>query len=145
MTAKAKPTFGTSLKMGPSGGSLTAVSKLVTLAPPQRERSAEDATTHGSAGGAMEFIADGVFNPGVLTGSINYIAGDADDDLFLAAFASGDLYTFEWTANAATGKEEFSCDGVLISYGPDELPVRGKQTASFTIQLSGATTQAPAA
>lgn len=141
----AKPTFGTTLKMGVDKASATAISERVTISPPKGSREALDATTHGSADGAMEFIPDGVFNPGQLTGTINYVAGSADDDEFIAAFASTDVYYFEFTANAANGTETFECWGVMTEYGPDELPVSGKQTASFAIQISGKPAQAPTA
>lgn len=141
----AKPTFGTTLKMGVDKASATAITKTVTISPPKSSRDAQDATTHASADGAMEFIPDGVFNPGQLTGTINYVAGDADDDEFIAAFASDEVYYFEFTANAEGGKEVFECFGVMTEYGPDELPTSGKQTASFSIQISGKPAQAPVA
>ena len=133
----AKPTFGTTLKMGVDKASATAIEKTVTIAPPKSTREAQDATTHGSPDGAQEFIPDGTFNPGTLTGTINYVAGDADDDLFIAAFAATEPHYFEFTANAAAGTETFECFGVMTEYGPDELPTSGKQTASFSIQISG--------
>lgn len=141
----AKPTFGTTLRLGPTGGSLTALLALVTITPPRITREAVDATHHGSTDGAMEFIPDGVYDPGEITGAINYEAGNADDDLLLAAATADGLYDFEFTANAASGTETFECSGVMTDYGPDELPVRGKQTASFTIKVSGPRTQAPTA
>lgn len=140
----AVPTFGTTLKLGPTGESRTALSKVVTITPPKLSRNAVDSTHHASVDGAMEFIPDGIYNPGQLTGTINYIAGDADDDLLLAA-ALGGVYDFEFTANAESGTETFIRSGVMTEYGPDELPVSGKQTASFSIQLSGPGTQAPTA
>lgn len=141
----AKKTFGTTMRLGAAGGPLTAVSKLVEITPPKMSREALDATTHGSPGGAAEFIPDGVYDPGEIEVSMDYVAGDADDDLFLAAFFAESLYDFEWTANAAAGTETFAQSGVVISYGPDPLPVRGKQTATATIKLSGERTQAPSA
>ena len=140
-----KPTFGTSLKLGTDPQALTALQKVVTITPPKRSREAVDATHHGSPGGAMEFIPDGVYDPGGLSGSLNYVAGDADDDALNEALMSDEIYTFEFTANGEAGKEVFTCKGTMTEYGPDELPVTGKQTASFSIKLSGQTTQAAAA
>ena len=96
----------------------------------------------GKRAGAAEYLADGVHDNGEITGTIDYVAGDADDDLLLAAATASGLYDAEFTANAANGTETFSCSGIFTSYGPDELPVRGKQTASFTFKVSGPLTQA---
>ena len=128
----AKPTFGTTLRLGASGGALTALTKLVTITPPKISREAVDATTHASEDGAAEYMADGVHDNGEITGTIDYVAGDADDDLLLAAATASGLYDAEFTANAANGTETFSCSGIFTSYGPDELPVSGNQTSSFT-------------
>jgi hypothetical protein len=90
----------------------------------------------------MEFMADGVYDPGEVAVSMNYIAGDTNDDACLAALAATGDYYFQWTANAASGKESFTAKGVVTSYGLDSLPVKGKQTATMNIKLSGPVTQA---
>lgn len=142
MTARAKPTFGTVFKMGPAGGTLVAIPRVPTLTPPQMTRDPLDATAHDSASGAMEFIGDGVFDPGELSISMNYIGGDATDDLFIAAMLDGELRDFSYTVKAGTGTETLEFSGVVTLYGPDELPVKGKQTATLTVKVSGPIAQA---
>lgn len=141
MTARAKPTFGTVFKMGPVGGPLVTIPRVPTLTPPQMTRDPLDATAHDSPDGAMEFIGDGVFDPGELSISMNYIAGDTADDAFIAALLDGELRDFSYTVAAATGTERMEFSGVVTQYGPDELPVKGKQTATLTVKVSGPITQ----
>ena len=77
----AKPTFGTTLRLGASGGALTALTKLVTITPPKISREAVDATTHASEDGAAEYMADGVHDNGEITGTIDYVAGSTESTI----------------------------------------------------------------
>lgn len=141
----AKPNFGVVFKLGSTSTPSTTLSNVLEVGPPKASRDAVDATHHGSSGGAMEYIPDGVYDPGKLQVSMNYIAGDANDDACLAALAATGDYYFYWTANAATGQESFLAKGVVTEYGADPKPVKGKQTATMSIQLSGPVTQAAVA
>lgn len=145
MTTAAKITFGTELHMGPSGGALVKVAELLTVNPPKRSRDTIDVTTHDSPAGAMEFIAAGVYDPGEVSGQINYVAGNAGDDAFVAAIADGTLRDFKIVAKAATGTENLTFAGFVTEYGVDDMPVDGKQTASFSIKVSGPIAQAASA
>ncbi|MDP3550610.1 MAG: phage tail tube protein [Novosphingobium sp.] len=137
----AKPTFGVVLKIGSSSPPSTTLSNVFSVSPPRTSRDALDVTTHGSAGGVMEFMPDGVVDPGEMTVSLHYIAGDSNDTACLAALAAAAPYYFIHTVNAASGTYNRAFQGVVTSYGPDELGVKGKQTASMTIKVSGAVTQ----
>lgn len=137
-----KPSFGVVFKMGSTSTPSTTLSNVIEVGPPKTTKEAVETTDHGSPGGAQEFISDGVYDPGELTVSLNYIAGDTNDDACLAALAATGDYYFQWTANAASGKESFTAKGVVTSYGLDSLPVKGKQTATMTVKLSGPVTQA---
>jgi hypothetical protein len=137
----AKPSFGVVLKMGSSSPPSITLTNVVSVTPPKFARDAVDSTHHGSSGGAMEAIPDGVYDPGEMTVTLNYVAGDANDDACIAAFTAGTLYYFTHTVNAATGTESRSFTGVVTEYGPDELPVKGKQTAAMKIKVSGPVTQ----
>lgn len=141
----AKPTFGVVLKMGASDPPGTTLTNVTSVSPPRRSRDALDATHHGSTGGAMEFIPDGVYDPGEMTVTMNYIAGDANDEACIAALAASTAYYFSHTVNAASGSETRDFMGVVTSYGPEELSVKGKQTATMTIKVSGPVDQAATA
>lgn len=141
----AKTAFGAELWAVADGGSLAKIAKLVSVNPPRPSRGVIDITAHDSTAGAMEFITEGVYDPGEVSGQINYIAGSAADDLFLAAVTGGGLYDFKIVVKAASGTEDMTFSGYVSSYGVDDLPTNGKQTASFAIKVSGAVTQAASA
>lgn len=145
MTTAAKISFGSELWMGPAGGTLVKIAELLTVSPPRRSRETIDATTHDSAGGAQEFIAAGIYDPGEVSGSVNYIAGSSGDDAMIAAVTDGVLRDFKIVAKSAADTEDLSFSGFVTEYGVDELPVDGKQTASFTIKVSGEIDQAASA
>lgn len=141
----AKPTFGVVLKLGASDPPSTTLTNVTSVSPPRPSRDALDATTHASAGGAMEYIPDGVYDPGEMVVTMNYVAEDANDDACIAALAASAPYYFSHTVNAASGSATRDFMGVVTSYGPDELPVKGKQTATMTIKVSGPVAQAATA
>lgn len=142
MAGDAKPSFGSIVMLGVSSGSLTALSKRFSVGVPKRTRDAIDATDHGSPDGYAEFIADGVTDGGTLNLVMNYIAGDADDDLCNTVFDAGNGFV-SWTVNAASGTATLgpvAC--VFTEYGPDEMAVKGKQTATLVCKISGKAAQA---
>lgn len=141
MTAAAKNSFGAKFYMAADGITpLVLVAELLTIAPPQLERGMQDATTH-DGGQAEEFIPEGVYNAGEVSGSMHYIAGSAGDDAMLAALTGGGLMDCKVVLKAATGTEDLTFSGYVSSYGPDEMEIKGKQVASFTVKLTGAITQ----
>lgn len=135
--------YGVVFKIGTTATPSTTLADVFSVSPPKQTRDAVDITTHGSAGGAMEFRADGVYDPGELTVEMNFIANSATDQACLAALASSANYFFQWTAKSSTGTlRTFTTEGVVTSYGPDAMPIKGKQTATMTVKLSGAVTAA---
>lgn len=132
--------FGVVFKIGTTATPSTTLADVFNVSPPKQSRDAVDITTHGSAGGAMEFAADGVYDPGELTVEMNYIAASATDTAILAALASATNYYFQWSAKSAAGVKTFTTQGIVTEYGPDALPIKGKQTATMKVKLSGAVT-----
>lgn len=145
MTTSAKTNFGAELHMVATGGSLAQVSELLSVTPPNQTREVIDATSHDSSAGAMEFLAEGIYDAGEISGQVNYIAGSTDDDAFLAAVTGGGLYDFKIVLKASSSTEDITFSGYVTAYGPDDVPVGGKQTASFTVKISGAVSQAATA
>jgi hypothetical protein len=142
MTTAAKRTFQNELWMGLAGGSLVKVGELRSVTPPKPSRDTIDATTHDSAEGAMEFIASGIYDPGTLSFSINHIAGNTDDLAFSTALADGELRDFKVVLKGATSHEAYTFSGFVTSYGADDQPTNGLQTASGTVRVSGPVEQA---
>jgi hypothetical protein len=146
MTAAAKDTRGTILRLVAAGGSLAAIAELTNITPPALTRATLDATTHDGATEAMEYIADGVYDPGEITCEGHLIAGAAGDDLFIAAVTGGGVYDFEIVVKSATATETMEGTCIVTAYTPGDMPVSGgKQTFSATMKVTGAITQAPTA
>lgn len=143
MTAAAKNTRGTVLKLAVSPGTPAAIAELTNITESGMTRSTIDATTHDGATQAMEFIADGVYDPGEITFEGNLIGGSVTDDLLKAAVEGGSLMVGELTFKASTGTETRDFFGIVTNYAIGDFPVAGgKQTFSCTMKLSGAVLQA---
>lgn len=145
MTTAAKTAFGAELWLGPAGGTLVKVAELLSVTPPTRSREMIDATTHDSTGGAQEFIAEGIYDPGEIAFQGNYIAGSSGDDAMVTAVTDGVLRDWKIVAKSAADTEDMEGSGFLNSYGVDDLPTNGKQTFSGAIKVSGPITQAATA
>lgn len=135
-------TYGVVFKLGATSTPGTTIADVLEVSPPKISRDAVDTTTHGSASGIMEAIPDGIYDPGELSVQMLFTAASASDAAILAAFTAGTLYYFQWTAKGASGVKTFTTQGVITEYGPDALPVKGKQTATMKIKLSGPVTVA---
>lgn len=140
MTAKVNK--GIVFKMGPSTPSIT-LAGVTSVTPAKIKRDAVDATDHDST--AEEYIPDGIFGLTPITVVMNYVAGSATDDACNDAVIAAAAYAISYTVNAATGSETVTLSGVAIEYGPEDKPVRGKQTATMVIQPTGTKAQAPSA
>ena len=134
--------YGVVFKIGTTSTPSTTIADVLEVGPPKTTRDAVDVTTHGSANGIMEAIPDGVSDPGEISVQMLYTAASATDTAILTAFSAGTLYYFQWTAKSASGTKTFTTQGVITEYGADPLPVKGKQTATMKVKLSGAVTVA---
>jgi hypothetical protein len=142
MTTAAKIAFGTELWIGPAGGTLVKVPELLSVDPPKGGRDTIDATTHDSPGGAMEFITEGVYDPGDIKAQVNYIAGSTFDLAMIAARASGDKQGFKIVVKSAADTVDVTGECFVTEYGPDGMEVKGKQTAALSLKVTGEVDQA---
>ena len=117
------------------------IAELLSLQPPQWQRGTIDATTHDSPGQAREFIVEGVYDAGEITGQVNYIVGSAGDTAMLAAMTGGTLMNCKCVLKAATGTYDLTFQGFVTGYQPDNMEIDGKQTATFTVKVTGPVTQ----
>lgn len=146
MTVAAKINFQNKVYMDPAPtAATTLIAELRSVTPPSTSRGTTDATTHDSAGGAMEFIADGVYDPGEMTLSVNLIAGSTTDTALTTAATTGGLQNVKIHVKTASGFQAWTFSGYVTAYSPDDMPVTGIQTASLTIKVSGAVTKAAVA
>jgi len=145
MTASAKTAFSAELWMATDGGSLAKVAQLTSINPPKMARGTIDVTSHDSVGGAREFISDGVYDAGEISGQGFYIAGSAGDDALITALTGGALQDFKIVLKSSGDTEDLTFSGFVTEYGPDEMGLEGAQTFSFTAKVTGAVTQAASA
>lgn len=134
--------FGKEMHLQPAGAgsTLTKLSELLSLKVPSSTVDTIDATTHDSAGGVMEFIGEGVSDPGAGSAKIHWVPGSASDTLIQAVLASKMVRNAKWVLNGATAKYELAGPVILTSYEPDDAPVQGKQTATIGFKAAGALT-----
>lgn len=146
MTTAAKKTFGTKVFIDPAPAApTTLIGELLEAALPKGSRETIDATTHDSPGGAEEYIVEGTYDPGQLEVTGHYIARSPTDIALRSAFTSGALQNVKCQPKTATGTEDQTFSGYVIAYGPDPMPVKGKQTFTATIKITGAITSAETA
>lgn len=138
--ARAKAGFGIQLLMVPDGGTLLALGELITLNPPPFSRATIDATTHDSAGGAMEKIASGVYEVGPITGQIHYEPDSTQDDALVLAMTGGGLQDFKIIFPTGSPRKNLVGSGYLTEYAPQDVPVDGKLVANITLVPTGAVT-----
>lgn len=147
----AERNFGAAFYIGATSAAnavLTKAAEVLSVKAPSLSRGTIDTTTHDSANGVMEFMGEGVADPGELTIQIHRVPGSATDTLLLAALADPNARQMKITSNgrAAGGAAQVMQTtglGIVTGYEPDDQPVQGKQTATLTVKASGVWTQAP--
>lgn len=129
-------------------GPLVKLAEVVSVKAPSLSRGTIDTTTHDSVDGIMEFMGEGVADPGELTITVNRVPGGATDTAVLAALAAGIVLPMKVTSNGrdsqgAATKIQTAGNGIVTGYEPDDQPVQGKQTATISIKASGKWVQGP--
>lgn len=145
MTTAAKTSLGAAFCMVAAPTAVVTathkIAELLSLKPPGWQRGTQDVTTHDSAGQAREFIVEGVYDAGEISGQVHYIAGSTGDTAMLGAMTGGTLMNCKCVLKAGTGTYDLSFQGYVTAYEPDDMEIDGKQTASFTVKITGAVTQ----
>ncbi len=141
----AEKNFGAAFMMPVAGvpdGVITKVAEVLSVKRPSLARETIDTTTHDSVDGIMEFMGEGVADPGDLTIQIHWVPGSAADLWILSALATGVVLPLKVVSNGRTEqgvatKIQTAGNGIFTGYEPDEQPVQGKQTATVSIKASG--------
>lgn len=137
MTTAAKRSFGIELHFAVSGSPVEKIAEIKTLNPPKRSRSTIDVTTHDSPEGAREFITEGIYDTGEVSGTVHYGVDAGQDDAFIEAAESGDLLDVKIVMKSGAGTEDQEFKGFVTEFGPNGSEVEGVQMADFTIKVSG--------
>lgn len=142
MTAAAKKTFANEFWFGPVAGPLVKIAELDNIEPPQQERGIIEVTTHDSAAGAKEFISEATYDPGEVTIGGVFIANDAGDAAFDAAFADGLPRGWKIVEKGASTNRQRAGTCVLTTpYNPEGYELDGLQRFTATMKVSGAITK----
>lgn len=135
--------YGAQFWMKNSSAVLTKVAMVTQIGLPNPQQSDVEATHMESPSRQREYIA-GLIDNGEITFTVNFDAGSASDTLISEAQTSGEVRdcmvsvpTFGGTA------QEFSFPGIVKGY-EKSVPLDDRQTATITIRVAGAVTQAAA-
>lgn len=146
MTTAAKRTFGTKVYVDPAPAApTTLVGELLEVTLPKGSREIMDVTTHDSPEGAEEYITEGTYDPGTFEISGHYIARSPIDLALRTAFTSGAAQNVKCMPKTAAGTEDQTFTAFCTSYGPDPMPVKGKQTFTASFKVTGPVTSAATA
>lgn len=137
--------IGSQLWLTSGAGVLTKVAGLLNVNRPNLSVDSVETTDHDSANGVREYMP-GLGDPGELSGKIKYVPGSPTDDLILEHLASRKKRAMKIvTPNGPNSSEDHSGTIFMMSYEPDDAPVEGVRTATFTAKVSGAIAQAATA
>ncbi len=126
------------------GTALVEISDVLSVTPPSPTVETIDATTHGSAGAAREFIA-GLIDTGEGSIRVNWVPGSASDVLMSAAVLSRVVKAWKINVPAGTGTRDFTGNCVVTGYEKDDVVIDDKMTAILSIKVSGLITEAAGA
>ncbi|RZI61395.1 MAG: hypothetical protein EOP94_00570 [Zymomonas sp.] len=129
-------------------GPVVKLAEVLSVKAPSLSRGTIDTTTHDSVDGIMEFMGEGVADPGELTIQVHRVPGGATDTACIAAVTAGVALSMKVTSNGrdaqgAAIKMQTAGIGIVTAYEPDDQPVQGKQTATVSIKASGKWVQGP--
>lgn len=138
--ANVKIGHGSQLWIANSTGELTKLAEVIEIGLPNPQVDEVEATHFESPDRAKEFIP-GLTDNGEITFGINFIAGSATDTLITEAIASGQVRDMEVVIPALAAFQTFAFSGMIKGYEKN-IPINDRQTATITVRVNGAVTQA---
>ena len=136
--------YGAKVSFKIGAGVATFLAEVTSVGLPNPQISDVDATHFESPGRAREYIP-GLIENGEIPIGINFDAGSVTDALINDAMAETAPITVAITVPTSTGVDEtFTFPGIVKGY-EKSIPIDDRQTATVTIRVAGAVTQAPAA
>lgn len=128
---------------GASPGVLVKLAEVFNVSPPNQQIDDVEVTHYESADRTNEYIA-GFIDPGTISVQMNYVAGSTTDDLIVAAKAAGAVRNMKVVIPSSGTDQQFTFPGIVKGY-EIASPVKDRQTATLTIRVAGAVTQADVA
>ncbi|ARR55332.1 hypothetical protein HY78_18740 [Rhizorhabdus wittichii DC-6] len=115
---------------------LTKLGEVTNVGLPNEQSADVEATHYESPDRTREYIA-GLIDPGELTIELNWIPGDATDDLLVAAKSSGSVLLMR---TVVPGAQQFTYPGIVKGI-ERTVPIDDRMTATVTIRVAGAVVQ----
>ena len=142
--------FGTRFFMQATAAAanMTKVGEVTSVTPPNEQVAEVEVTHYESPNRTREFIA-GLNDAGDITFEMNWVPGNATDTMIATAKSDGNVRTMRIVtpavagANPANPGQMFTFPGFVRGYERG-LPLDDKMTATVTIRVAGAVTQAAA-
>ena len=139
MTTNVGIGLGTEFWLDNAAGSLTQLSEVLGVTPPNPQVADVEATHMAST--AREFIA-GLIDYGEGSFEFNYIPGNATDVLIRAAIADGVARSFQIALPVADGSTwEISGDCIVKGWERN-IPIDDRMTATLTVRFTGSPSEA---
>ena len=137
--------YGAQFWMEDASSTLVKLAEVTEVSVPNPQQSEVEATHFESPGRAREYVP-GLVDNGEITLGLNYIAGSATDLLIAAAVAGNDPRDCKVIIPTVTGSGtwEFTFSGIFKGYERN-IPIDDRQTATVTIRVNGAVSEAAGA
>lgn len=139
--------WGAELQLGTSSSvdSLVELGEVRSFTPPSDEADEHEVTHLKSPERRKEFI-QGLIDSGELPATINYVPGGATDLMLVDALETGTIRAVRLiipdTSGTGSAAWQITTTGFVKRYSPDEVAPNQPITASLTIRITGAKSQA---
>lgn len=131
---------GTQFWLDDASDSLTQLSELTGVTPPNFQRDDVEATHFGSTGQVREYIA-GLIDPGEGDFEFNLVPGSATDTLLQAALDDGVARDYELLLPTNTAGTFRKFAGTCIVKGIErDVPIDDRMMATVTVRFTGSVT-----
>ncbi|MDW9773084.1 phage tail protein [Sinorhizobium meliloti] len=114
------------------------VAEVINVTPGEATADRIDATHMQSPGRRREYIS-GLIDNGEATFEINWVPGNATDELLRGLFDSGETVEHRITFPGAAPRVTVTFDAAIIGYSK-AIPIDDRMTATITVAVSGAET-----
>jgi hypothetical protein len=137
--------WGGELQLGldENASSLTELVEVRSFSLPSDEADEHEVTHLKSPNRRKEFIS-GLIDAGEVTAQLNYVPGSATDLLLTDAAEDGDTRAVRFIIPDQTGTAvwQITTSGFVKRYSPDNVEANAPITATATIRITGARSQA---
>lgn len=133
--------YGATFWLANSSGTLTKLSEIISITPPNPQTDDVEATHMESPNRRKEYIA-GLIEDGNGTFEMNWVPGSATDQLIVEAQNSGTVRSYKIVLALADGSFQNITGSAIVKGYERQLPIADRMTGTLTVRFTGASTQA---